>query len=355
MYKQSQSLSPVQTEGPAGEGGRSLSLSAACASLGLVGNSAVFRAALTLAERFAGCDAPILIHGQTGNGKELFARLVHYLSGRRAHPFVPVNCGALPDTLIESELFGHARGAFTDARTARPGLVTLANGGTLFLDEVDSLSPKAQVTLLRFLQDREYRPVGGRTLEQAHVRVLAATNADLAGGVASGAFRQDLLFRLDVLNLQLPSLSERREDIPLLARFFLGRFAAVYTRPVPRLDPSAESWLVAHEWLGNVRELENRMHRALILCHNERIGPAEFGVPAPPKRLGEPPPDALYADGFKEARARETTAFEERYLRALMAATQGNITEAARRAGIERRTMGRLLKRHRIAREGFRE
>jgi DNA-binding NtrC family response regulator len=350
LDKRNRGLSPAEIAWPPAGDDRLLALSAACATLGLVGNSAVFRAALGLAERFARCDAPILINGQTGNGKELFARLVHYLSGRSERPFVPVNCGALPDTLIESELFGHARGAFTDARTARPGLVTLADGGTLFLDEIDSLSPKAQVTLLRFLQDREYRPVGGQTLERAQVRVLAATNADLAGKVASGVFRQDLLFRLDVLNLQLPSLAERREDVPLLARFFLGRFAAVYARPVPPLDTAAEAWLVAHEWLGNVRELENRMHRAFVLCQGERIGPAEFGLPARSQTAPEAPPGAIYAEGFKAARSREIGAFEERYLRALMAATQGNVSEAARRAGIERRAMGRLLKRRGIER-----
>ncbi|MFL5283226.1 MAG: sigma-54 interaction domain-containing protein [Rhodopila sp.] len=346
-------MSPAELARPADESGRALSLSAACASLGLVGNSPVFRAALGLAGRFASCDAPVLISGQTGNGKELFARLVHYLSLCRGRPFVPVNCGALPDTLIESELFGHARGAFTDARTARPGLVTLADCGTLFLDEIDSLSPKAQVTLLRFLQDREYRPVGGRTLERANVRVIAATNADLAAKVAAGTFRQDLLFRLDVLNLHLPSLADRREDIPLLARFFLGRFAAAYGRPVPSLDQSAEAWLDGHEWSGNVRELENRIHRAVILYPGERIGAAAFGLPAPSETPREEPLHAMYGDSFKVARARETQAFEERYLRAMMAATQGNVSEAARRAGIERRAMGRLLKRRGIQREDF--
>jgi DNA-binding NtrC family response regulator len=322
---------------------------AACAALGLIGNAPVFRAAVALAERFASSEAPVLIRGRTGTGKELFARFVHYLGARTARPFVPVNCGALPDTLIESELFGHVRGAFTGAVNDRPGLVALANGGTLFLDEVDSLSAKGQVTLLRFLQDREYRPVGGRRLERADVRIVVATNTDLTGAVIAGTFRQDLLFRIDVLNLDLPSLADRREDIPLLARFFFDRFAALYRIPAAVLDAAAEAWLSAQPWLGNVRELENRMHRAFVLGRGGRIGLQELGLPAPAP--SEAPPGALYAEGFKVARAREIRAFEARYLRALMQATQGNVSEAARRAGTERRAMGRLLKRHGIDRE----
>jgi two-component system response regulator GlrR len=332
---------------------RPAEVEAACLALGLVGGSSSFRAALRLAVRWATCEAPVLIRGRTGNGKELFARFVHYLSGRRSRPFVPVNCGALPDTLVESELFGHVRGAFTDAKNERAGLVALAAGGTLFLDEVDCLSGKAQATLLRFLQDCEYRPVGGRTPMRADVRVVAATNADLQREVVNGAFRQDLLFRLDVLALDLPSLSERRDDIPVLANFFLHRFAALYGRPVPVLDAEAEDCLNAQPWPGNVRELENRIHRAFVLAEKGRIGPAELSHPIAAER----PSDAtatLFAENFKTARARQTRAFEARYLRELLAETQGNVTAAARRAGLERRTMGRLLKRHGICRDCFR-
>jgi DNA-binding NtrC family response regulator len=307
---------------------------------------------LSLAERFARYDAPVLIRGQTGTGKELFARLVHYLSRRRGNPFVPINCGALPDSLVESELFGHSKGAFTDAKAERPGLVALAAGGTFFLDEVDGLSLKAQVTLLRFLQDREYRPVGGRRTERADVRIVAATNVDLAPAVAAGTFRQDLLFRLDVLAIDLPSLAQRREDISVLARFFLRRFAAIYGGPSPMLDSVAEAWLLVQPWPGNVRELENRMHRAFVLARNGRIGEdeLEFNVAGLPKET----PSALpWSEKLKEGRAREIWAYEERYLRELMVATHGNVSEAARRAGTERRAMGRLLKRHDIDRQNF--
>jgi DNA-binding NtrC family response regulator len=318
-------------------------LVATCAALGLIGRAPAFRAALDLAARFAPWDAPVLVRGGTGNGKELFARLLHRLSARRGRPFVPVNCGALPDTLIESELFGHARGAFTDAKAERAGLVVLAAGGTLFLDEVDTLSAKAQVTLLRFLQDREYRPVGGRLPARADVRVVAATNADLAHAVSAGRFRQDLLFRLDVLSIALPSLAERREDIVPLARFFLARFAALHGQAVPVLTMDAAAWLEAQAWPGNVRELENRIYRALVLCRGREIGTAELcGELA----VAPPVSGVLYGGGFKAARLREMRAFEARYLRALMSETNGNVSEAARRAGTERRAMGRMLKRH---------
>jgi two-component system, NtrC family, response regulator GlrR len=325
-------------------------LAAACAALGLIGRSPPFRAALDLAARFAAWDAPVLLRGSTGNGKELFARLLHALSKRRGGPFVPVNCGALPDTLIESELFGHARGAFTDAKTEGAGLVALAAGGTLLLDEVDALSAKAQVTLLRFLQDQEYRPVGGRLPTRADVRVVAATNADLDHAVSAGRFRHDLRFRLDVLAIAVPSLRERGEDIVPLARFFLARFAALHDRPPPVLTQEAGAWLEAQPWPGNVRELENRMYRALALCSAGQVGTLELGV----ELTAQPPiQGALYGGGFKTARTREMRAFEARYLRDPMAETKGNVSEAARRAGTERRTMGRMLKRHGIEGSNF--
>ncbi|MDO9714197.1 sigma-54 interaction domain-containing protein [Paracraurococcus lichenis] len=320
-------------------------LNAAVVAFGLVGHSPSFRAALDLLTKFAGCDAPVLLRGATGTGKELFARALHYLGRRAGHAFVPVNCGALPDTLLESELFGHVRGAFTDARTDRPGLVTSAEHGTLFLDEVDSLSPHGQIALLRFLQDREYRPVGGRSARTADVRVLAATNADLAALVVQGRFRQDLLFRLDILAMDLPCLAERPEDIPLLARHFAMRFATLYGRPVPVLDPAALAWLMANPWPGNVRELENVMHRAVLLAEDGRLA-----LPGLSRRPGAAPAaeaGRLHAHGgLREVCARGRRETEERYLRGLIAETGGNVSEAARRAGVERRAMGRMLKHH---------
>lgn len=321
-------------------------------AFGLVGRSPAFLAAFDLARRFARCGAPVLIRGSTGNGKELFARAIHYLSPRKGRPFVPVNCGALPDALIESELFGHARGAFTDARAERAGLVTAARQGTLFLDEVDSLSPRAQVALLRFLQDLEFRKVGGDAVERADVRVLAATNIDLAGEAARGRFRQDLLFRLDVLAIDLPSLAERPDDVLRLARHFLVRFAALYGGQPPRLEADVEAWLAAQDWPGNVRQLENLMHRAFVLAAGGTVRLADVapGAAATGRWAG----GAVPSGGLKAVRQREMRAFERAYLSALMSETRGNVSEAARRAGAERRALGRMLKRNGIDSEAFR-
>jgi DNA-binding NtrC family response regulator len=325
--------------------------SALWAGLGLVGRSAAFRDALAMAQRFARCMAPVLIRGQSGNGKELFARAIHYLSARRPGPFVPVNCGAIPDMLLESELFGHVRGAFTDAHKDSAGMVALANGGTLFLDEIDSLSGKAQAALLRFLQDHEYRRVGGATLEHADVRVLSATNGDLAEGARCGRFRSDLLFRLDVLSLDVPTLSQRRDDIVLIARHFLARFAGFYGREMPQLEPDAEQWLAAQPWPGNVRQLENLMHRAYALDCTGHIGLHDL---APDQAADPKTPGAGFEGGLKLARERCLREFERAYLQRLLALTHGNVTEASQRAGMERRAMGRLLVRNGIDKERFR-
>ncbi len=320
------------------------------AELGIVGESPTFLQCFDLARRYARCDAPVCLHGATGTGKEVFARAIHYISRRRSLPFIAVNCGALPDTLFESELFGVVRGAFTGANADRAGLVEAARGGTLFLDEVDCLSPKAQVALLRFLQEKEFRRVGSAQLHRADVRILAATNACIEACVAAGSFREDLVFRLDVCSLDLPSLDERRDDIPLLAAHFLEGFAAHYSRAAPQLTPAAANWLKSRSWHGNLRQLENAMHRAIAVCNGASIGEdlllAIFpGLPPAPARQKDSV-SVLDTGPLLAARHRAAMAFEDRYLRELMAATGGNVSEAARRAGTERRAMGRMLKRH---------
>jgi DNA-binding NtrC family response regulator len=325
-------------------------LARAFAAFSLIGRSSAFIDTLRFVCRFAGCEAPILIQGETGTGKELIARALHYMSPRGARSFIPVNCGALPDSLVESELFGHERGAFTDARTAQKGLVAQAAGGTLLLDEVDSLSHKAQVALLRFLQDRQYRPVGSERHITADVRIIAATNADLASEARAGRFRQDLYYRLDVVSVHMPPLRQRGNDAVELADHLLGRFALQYGRPRKRLHPDTAAWLPLYEWPGNVRELENLVLREFLLAGGDEV------MVAPPGQLLPAPREAPVAPGqaFKSAKARAVAAFERGYLSDLLTRACGNISEAARIARKDRSALNKLVKKHGLCSERFR-
>jgi DNA-binding NtrC family response regulator len=318
-------------------------MAAGDARLNLIGESPAFLACLRLIRRMAACDATVLIQGETGTGKELAARAMHYLGHRANAPFIPVNCGALPESLVESELFGHARGAFTDAREARAGMVTQAEGGTLFLDEVEAMGPHAQAALLRFLQDREYRPVGGALVHGANVRVIASANVDLAAMVVRGSFRPDLRFRLDVLPLNLPPLRERGADVVILAQAFLRRFSRQYRQPEKTLDAESIAFLNRHLWPGNVRELENLIHRQFLLGESSVI------------RL-VPDSQASEADvpsSFREAKAHAIADFERRYITALLARTSGNLSLAARLSGKERSRLGKLVKKYGLQRARF--
>ncbi|MCK9264998.1 MAG: sigma 54-interacting transcriptional regulator, partial [Deltaproteobacteria bacterium] len=214
----------------------------------------------------------VLILGETGTGKELVARTIHSLSPRRDGPFIAVNCGALPDTLLESELFGYKAGAFTGAARDKPGRFALARGGTLFLDEIAEVSPALQVRLLRFLQERTFEPLGATRTESADVRIIAATNQDLAEKVKKGSFRDDLYYRVHVVRIELPPLRRRKEDIPLLAEHFIDRFNRIQHKSVQGITTEALSLLLAHDWPGNIRELENMIERAFILCDKGLIG-----------------------------------------------------------------------------------
>jgi DNA-binding NtrC family response regulator len=318
--------------------------------LNLIGASAPFLAACRLVQRLAPCSAPVLVQGETGTGKELFARAIHYLSERRGGPFVPVNCGALPDSLLESELFGHVRGAFTDARESRQGLIAQACGGTLFLDELEALTPRAQVVLLRFLQDQEYRPVGGHAVRAADVRVVGATNAPLHELAARGQYRDDLLFRLNVLVLDLPPLREREDDAVLLANAFLARLAREHRRPTPELHPRALAFLRTHSWPGNVRELENLIYRAFMLNDGPEL---DMRIEAPVSKASSTaiapaakPDGSLTTVNFRVAKARAVESFERAYLAELLGRTRGNITLAARLAGKERSRFSKLVRKH---------
>ena len=317
----------------------------AFSSLNLIGQSSQFLDALQMMRRLAACDAGVLIHGEIGTGKEVAARAVHYLGRRRDGPFIPVNCGAVPDSLFENELFGHVRGAFTDARDTASGLIANAEGGTLFLDEVEALSAKGQVALLRFLQDGTYKPLGGKRLVDANVRIIAASNRSVREMVARGEFRADLMYRLAVMPLDLPPLRERDGDVPLLAGHFVARFSEQYDT-VKKLSPASIAALDAHDWPGNVRELENLLHREVLLSDGEtielgsRIGPVGSGP-------GRDSREVLgFERGFHAAKASCVAEFERRFVSWALKQSGGNVTAAARRAGTERRSFGRLVRKY---------
>ncbi|MBK5105164.1 MAG: sigma-54 dependent transcriptional regulator [Burkholderiales bacterium] len=324
--------------------------------LNLVGQAPAFLCVLRLIRKFSACDATVLVQGETGTGKELAARAIHYLGARRSHPFIPVNCGALPDSLIENELFGHVRGAFTDARESQSGLIATAEGGTLFLDEIEALSPKGQVVLLRFLQDRAYKPLGGKTQTSGDVRVIVASNADVAHLVRTGLFREDLLYRLTILSLRMPALRERTGDPTALARHFIGRFARQYARPECELDSESMDFLCDYDWPGNVRELENLIHREFLMAEEStlRIAASNLGLrfstasekPTFERRI----PFEL---GFRRAKALVVAEFEREFIHRALSNCQGNVSAAARLIGKERRAMGKLLRKHNIDRSTF--
>jgi DNA-binding NtrC family response regulator len=312
---------------------------------GLVGGAPQMASVYRMIETVAHSDATVLVEGESGTGKELVARALHMRSGRKDQTFLAVNCSALPEGLIESELFGHVRGAFTGAIGAKKGLFEAADHGTLFLDEVGDLPPSAQVQLLRVLQEGEVRRVGSNDTTKVDVRVIAATNIDLAAARARGKFRDDLFYRLNVIAIRLPALRERSEDIPALAHHFIAKSAARAHRPPPTLSNEVLALLRRYRWPGNVRELENAMERAVVLTRGAEITTAEL----PLQILGTPEriaPDAQVLSDLPYAQAKQSAlhSFEKRYLGALMRKTEGNLSEAARLAGMDRSNFRRLLK-----------
>ncbi|NMO16640.1 sigma-54-dependent Fis family transcriptional regulator [Pyxidicoccus fallax] len=333
-------------------------LAEAPAPHGLLGASAAMRGLHALLSQVAARDLTVLLTGETGTGKELAARAVHAESPRKAKPFVAVNCGALPAELVESELFGHAKGAFTGATVAKPGLFEEAHGGTLFLDEIGDLPLPVQVKLNRALQEKEVRRVGTTTPVKVDARVVAATHRDLAAEVAAGRFREDLYYRLNVVTVRLPALRERREDIPLLAMHFLARAG----RPeLEGFTPEALRALSSYAWPGNVRQLENAVARAAAVTQGARIGvddlPPELGVSrtaeAPGAPAGRVPAEALAKLPYREAVDSARDAVSREYLSALMQEFGGNVTHAAERAGMERESLHRLLKRYGVRSDDF--
>jgi len=299
---------------------------------------------LELVERAAEFKSTVLLTGESGTGKEVLARAIHAQSPRRDAAFVAVNCAAIPETLLESELFGHARGAFTGAARARQGLVVAADGGTLFLDEIAELGPPLQAKLLRVLQEEEVRPVGETKPHKVDVRILAATARDLEQEVAARRFREDLFYRLDVLRVRVPPLRERREDVPLLVDHFLARAGDVLGKPMQGIDDDALARLVQYGWPGNVRELENVIERAVILARTRRVRLVDLppNVTAPAS-----PPPAGGADEFSLREARRRCEIEA--IRKALDATGANRTRAARLLGISHRALLYKLKEYEIA------
>ena len=313
----------------------------------LVGESESFLRAVELIPRLGDVDGTLLITGETGTGKELFARAIHYAGPRKGKPFVPVNCGGLPDHLVENELFGHARGAYTDASSGQHGLVEESEGGTLFLDEVEALSPGAQAKLLRFLQDHEYRPLGSPKARHADVRVVAATNVDLRAEVDAQRFREDLFYRLSILLLRIPSLRDRGEDIPLLAQHFACRYAGRQGPLRPSLTEAALAMLSTHDWPGNVRELEAVIQRSILMARGSVLEASDIELDA--SEVGR----AAVLRGFQEAKSNAIDSFERAYVTRVLTAHGGNISEAARAAGTDRRAFQRLMRKHGIDRHQF--
>ena len=298
----------------------------------LVAESPAMKAVLASARQVAATDATVLLLGESGTGKSQVARYVHYQGKRAAAPLVEVHCAALPETLLEAELFGHERGAFTGATQRKPGHLAAADGGTLFLDEIGEVAPATQVKLLRFLQERTFVPVGAVAESRVDVRVVSATNRDLDAAVRDGEFREDFFYRLNVFAIRVPALRERREDLLPIA----DRFLAARGVPAARLGPEARQRLLEHAWPGNVRELENVLERALILAGEEPIAPAHLAVGPTAGARGRRAAELL-GEGFS------LDGFEAELIRAALERAGGNKTEAAKLLGVTRRRLYSLL------------
>ncbi len=307
----------------------------------MVGNSSVMEDVFALIRKVAPTDATVLITGESGTGKELVARAIHSLSARRDKPFIVINCGAIPENLLESELFGHEKGAFTDAHVQRKGKLEIADGGTVFLDEIGEMSLGLQVKILRFLQERVIERVGGNRPIELDVRIIAATNSDLGKKIEEGLFRDDLYYRLSVINIALPPLRERGEDILLLASHFMNKYRKdVPDKNLRGFTKEAKEVLMGYSWPGNVRELENRMRRAIILAEKEFITPQDLG-------FTDKDEESFRFDklSLKEARQK----LEVQLIKKALAESKGNVSLAAKLLGITRPTLYDLMEKYKIS------
>jgi DNA-binding NtrC family response regulator len=312
--------------------------------------SATMERAFTKIRQVARTRSTVLLTGETGTGKSFLARVVHAHSSRRDGPFVSVHCGAIPETLVESELFGHEKGAFTGADKLKPGRFETADGGTLLLDEVGTIGPQAQVKLLDVLHERRFTRVGGDREIEADVRIIAATNLDLERACERGEFRRDLYYRLNVFPVHIPPLRERRGDVTRLAALFLRRFAALHGKDLPEMDPGVLELLERYDWPGNVRELESAIERAVIVETADRLTPESFDLPgAAPASTG-----SFSGETLAQARRRVVEELERAYLTERLRRHAGRIAETAREAGITVRQLHKLMSRHGLRKEDFR-
>lgn len=312
----------------------------------IIGSCAPMRRVFDLVSRVADSDANILVMGESGSGKELIARTIHAHSARKSGPFVPVDCASLPEHLLESELYGHEKGAFTGAEKLRRGLLEMADKGTVFLDEVGDLPLALQPKLLRTLQERELRRLGGERFIPIDIRVVAATNHDLAREAAEGRFREELFYRLNVVRIDLPPLRERDQDIPLLTHHFLEHFARQYGKPIKSCSPEVILSFLDHSWPGNVREMQNVMERAVLLCHGESIELQDL-----PESLVRPSPPG---DSLSGVRRQAELSVERPFLMDLLRRHQGNVSAAAAEAKVHRKVIYRLARKFGIDIKDFR-
>lgn len=314
----------------------------------IVGNSEGICRLLQILPEVSRTDASVVITGESGTGKELVARAVHHLSRRAGGPFVTLHCGALPETLLENELFGHARGAYSDAHADYTGLAQEAHGGTLFLDEIAEISLNVQVKLLRFLQQKEYRPLGSTKTLQSDARIVAATNKDLQEEIARGRFREDLFYRLNIIPLHLPPLRERREDVASLAIHFLKRYSDVYGKPIEGFTPAAMQRLLDYSWPGNIRELENKIQQLLVLATPPLIRPEQIRFEADASVAFSPiaPRASSHHKPFRDAKKELLGLFEREYVCTKLEEHSGHIGHASEASGLDRRSFYELMRRY---------
>jgi two-component system NtrC family response regulator len=318
----------------------------------IIGKTKIMHEIFTIVEKVADTDSTILIRGQSGTGKELIARAIHHNSRRKERKFIAVDCGALPETLLESELFGHVKGSFTGAIVTKPGLLEVANGGTFFLDEVGDLSTGIQAKLLRVLQEKEFRPVGGVRNIKVDVRLIAATNKNLEKMIEEGKFREDLFYRLNIVPIYLPLLKDRKEDIPLLTQYFLKAASLKQNKKIKGIAPEAMNMLVEYDWPGNVRELENSIERLVIMTDGEVIRPEHLPVNIKGARVcidvKAPLSNVELKKMKKQLRNEAVSNIERAFLVEILSKNDWNVTKSARAAGMKRQNFQSLMRKYRI-------